>query len=174
MKKFALMGLSLLSIFALAACSSDSTKSSEPKKADETTTVSTETTATEKTTFKVGEKIVFEGIAEYTITNVEWTDERNEFEDSQPEKVLKVTYNVVNLTKEDYLLGSDLTLYVGSNKMEEYANTNTFDTISAGRSFEGATQHFGVNGTDTLEIEIEPSWTFDYDGNPAIVTLDIK
>lgn len=37
----------------------------------------------DKETYKVGEKITFKGKVEYTITSVEWTDERNEFEEDR-------------------------------------------------------------------------------------------
>ncbi|MGT2682668.1 hypothetical protein [Streptococcus porci] len=176
MKKVSLIGLALLSVATLVACSGGSTSSSQPKKVEETT-VATETTKAEEKTFAVGEKIIFEGVAEVTITKVEWTDERNQFESTfvknTPEKVLKVTYDVNNLSDKDYVLGGGMDLYVAGKKMETYPNSNTIDTVSAGRSFEGAIEHFGVIGSGDMELEIEPSFTF---GNtkPAIVKLDIK
>lgn len=168
MKKLGILGVTDLSVLALSAYSNGTT---EPKKAEATTT------ATETTTFSVGETIVFEGIAEITITNVEWTEERNQFESSfvktTPERVLKVTYSVNNISDKDYILGGGITLYVAGKKMETYPNSNTIDTISAGRAYEGAAEHFGVIGSGEMELEIEPSFTF---GNtkPAIVTLTIE
>lgn len=47
---------------------------------------STNSVSNEKKTYGIGDKITFEGKAEYTITNVEWTEERNQFEQSNPEK----------------------------------------------------------------------------------------
>ncbi len=175
-KKFTLLSVALLAALGLAACSSSS---SEPTAKEETASSSSEvveesSSSEETTTFAVGDTIVFDGVAEITITNVEWTDERNEFDDTNPEKVLKVTYNTTNLSDEDYILGSDITLYVNGAKMEDYPNTNTYDSISSGRSYEGAVQHFGVNGSGAMELEVEPSWSFDYIGDPAIVTLDIQ
>ncbi|MGT2929426.1 immunity protein [Streptococcus dentasini] len=123
-----------------------------------------------KKTYKVGDKITFDGKLEITITSVEWTDERNMFDDSNPEKVLKVTYDITNLSDEDYPVGSELNLYAGGEKMETYPNDNTFETISSGRSYQGATQHFGVTSDGDLELEIEPS--FSVDGNPVIVKLE--
>ncbi|AWN61109.1 DUF4352 domain-containing protein [Streptococcus sobrinus] len=124
----------------------------------------------DKETYKVGEKITFKGKVEYTITSVEWTDERNEFEDKQPKKVLKVTYNVKNLSDDDYVIGSDFELYANGSKMESYPNENTFETISAGRSYQGATEHFAVNDDKKLELEIKPYLSFR--GTPAIIPLE--
>lgn len=121
-------------------------------------------------TYKVGDKITFKGEVEYTITSVEWTDERNEFEDTQPKKVLKVTYDVKNLSDDDYVIGDDLELYANGAKMESYANDNTFETISAGRDYKGATQHFAVNSDEDLELEIKPYFSFE--GEPAVIPLE--
>jgi hypothetical protein len=136
------------------------------KDSEETTEIS------EKEEFSVGEKIIFDGEAEYTITGVEWTDERNQFEETQPDKVLKVTYNVTNLSDSDVSIGLDLTLYADGRKMESYPNTNTMESISKGRSFEGAVQHFAVTGEGPYELEVEPS--FSWDVEPAIVKLDLQ
>lgn len=172
MKKIMFLGVSLLTVGVLAACSTTTTptKKDTSAKTEQSTTESS--SEAKETTYKVGDTIVFDGYAEITITGAEWTDERNQFEDSQPERVLKVTYNAKNLSDDDYVIGSDMELYVGGQKMESYANTNTFDTISKGRTFEGAVQHFGVNGTGEIEIEIEPAFAFD--AEPAIVKLDIQ
>lgn len=176
MKKIYFLGLTLLSVAILASCSTGNS-TSEPKKVgeanqtEETTQTTTEKQSTTKT-FAVGDKILFEGNAEFTITGVEWTGDRNSFEDVQPEKVLKVTYNVTNVSSEDIYVGGDLSLYVDGNKMETYPNENTYNSLSPNRSFEGATLHFGVNGNGSLELEIKPSWAFDETIKPAIVTLD--
>ena len=73
---------------------------------------STNSVSNEKKAYGIGDKITFEGKAEYTITNVEWTEERNQFEQSNPEKVLKVTYNVTNLSDKDAVVGMGMDLYV--------------------------------------------------------------
>lgn len=183
MKKVCLFGISLLSVAILAACSSGTDTESSKSASSSSTTEQTSKTSTkaskdkktdsnQKKTYKVGDTITFKDKAEITITGAEWTDERNQFEDSNPEKVLKVTYNVKNISDEDYSVGSDLELYVNGKKMESYANDNTLETISAGRSYEGATQHFGVTGSGNIEVEVKPSFSFDSD--KAIVKLDIK
>lgn len=158
--------------FSLGAChSSSSTKEAASQVKEKTSTAK----QAEKKTYHIGDKIVFDGKAEYTITKAEWTDERNQFESSfvknTPEKVLKVTYNVTNLSDEDLVIGTDLRLYVNGNKMETYPNTNTAETISSGRSFEGAIEHFGVIGSGKMEIEIKP--LLDFGAKPAIVEIEV-
>ena len=166
-KKYTLFTVAALSLFALGACSSGS----EPTKGEADASTVETTTVADKTSFAVGDTIVFDGSAEYTITAAEWTDERNEFADSQPEKVLKVTYNMTNLSDEDQSIGMDMNLYVGGKKMETYPNTNTMDSLSAGRTYEGAIQHFAVNGTGDIELEVQP--ILDFSAKPAIVTLTL-
>lgn len=176
MKKVMFLGVSLLTVGVLAACSTTTTptKKDTSAKTEQSTTESS--SEAKETTYKVGDTIVFDGYAEFTITGAEWTDERNQFESdfvkTIPEKVLKVTYNVKNLSDEDYFIGSDMELYIDGKKMEVYPNTNTIETVSADRSYEGAIKHFGVIGTGEIEIEIEPS--FALDAEPAIVKLDIQ
>ena len=55
-------------------------------------------------------KLSLDKQAEYTITKVEWSDERNDFDQSNPDKVLKVTYNVKNLSDKDLAVGVDINL----------------------------------------------------------------
>lgn len=60
MKKIALFGVTALAIFSLAACSS---KSSEPKKVDDSKTSQSSTNKEpKKTTFKVGETVDVDGV----------------------------------------------------------------------------------------------------------------
>ncbi|AER22288.1 hypothetical protein SSUST1_1946 [Streptococcus suis ST1] len=40
----------------------------------------------------MGDTIIFKDVAEITITNIAWTDERNEVSDIVANKVLLVTY----------------------------------------------------------------------------------
>ena len=171
-KKLLALGLSCLSILTLAACSGATKDNSSASKDDKTQASSTKKEADKKEKLAVGDKITFDGKAEYTITNVEWTDKRNQFDDKNPDKVLKVTYNVTNLSDKNLSVGSDMALYVGGKKMETYPNDNTLESISPGRSLEGATEHFGVFGEGDLELEVKPA--FDFKSKPAIVafTLD--
>ena len=172
-RNFKIMGLLVflfINILTLTACAKTATQSKKTEGKDVAS--STNSVSNEKKTYGIGDKITFEGKAEYTITNVEWTEERNQFEQSNPEKVLKVTYNVTNLSDKDAVVGMGMDWYVGGKKMETYANSNTTETISAGRSYEGAVQHFGVNGSGSKELEIKPF--MDFSGTkPAIVTFEL-
>ena len=170
-KKWFGLGVTLLSASILVACGNSSSKSNDTSKEAKTEKkTSTEKSSEKKSTYAIGDKIVFEKQAEYTITNVEWSDERNDFDETNPDKVLKVTYNVKNLSDSDLAVGVDIDLFVGGNKMETYPNTNTMGSISPGRSMEGAVQHFGVKGDGKLELEIKPFAAFNE--KPAIVAFD--
>ena len=97
-KKWFGLGVTLLSASILVACGNSSSKSDDTSKEAKTEKkASTEKSSEKKSTYAIGDKIVFDKQAEYTITNVEWTDERNDFDKTNPDKVLKVTYNVKNL-----------------------------------------------------------------------------
>lgn len=171
-----LAALVVIGVFANMGGDGDSkdTSASSSAKSESTSAVSStkESSQDKGKTYKVGDVITFKDEAEITITGAEWSDERNEFADTNPEKVLKVTYNVNNLSDDDYVLGDDLELYVNGKKMDTYPNGGTLDSISKGRSFEGAVQYFGVNGSGDIEVEVEPSFSFT--AEPAVVKLDIQ
>ena len=170
-KKWFSLGLTLLSVSILVACGNSSSKSSDASKETKTEkSATTEKSSEKKSTYAIGDKIVFDKQAEYTITNVEWTDERNDFDETNPDKVLKVTYNFKNLSDIYLAVVVDIDLFVGGNKMETYPNTNSMGSISPGRSMEGAVQHFGVKGDGKLELEVKPFAAFNE--KPAIVAFD--
>ena len=56
------------------------------KKLKQRKKTSTEKSSEKKSTYAIGDKIVFDKQAEYTITNVEWSDERNDFDEQIPIK----------------------------------------------------------------------------------------
>ncbi|NYS49692.1 hypothetical protein HZY93_06955 [Streptococcus danieliae] len=172
MKKIALFGVTLLASFALIACSQNNSTSSDssPEKTEQ---ASSEQKAENKNTYKVGEEIPFDNGVKITIKSAEWTDERNEFDEPQPERVLKVTYDLVNGTDKDYTVGSDMELYVDGKKMETHSIGTILDTISAGRTLENAVQAFGVNGTGKMELEVKQGFSFD-NNEKKIVELDLK
>lgn len=160
----------LLSAAILTACTANS---SSGKTSATTSNQSSASSSEAKANYKVGDTITFENQASYMITSAEWTDERNQFDDTNPERVLKVTYNITNLGDDDITVGmSELSLYVGGSKMETYPNTNTIESISAGRNLEGAIQHFAVNGNGAMELEVLPF--ADFDSKAAVIKLDIQ
>ena len=171
-QKIIALGLSCLSILSLVACSSGAKKDDNSSKDAKVETSSSKKETDKKDKFAIGDKLTFDNVAEYTITGVEWTDERNQFDKSNPDKVLKVTYNVTNLSEKDLPIGLDMELYVGGKKMDTYPNTNTMESISAGRSIEGAGAHFGVSGEGDLELEIKPA--LDFKSKAAIVAFTLE
>ncbi|MTB64457.1 hypothetical protein GGG87_05570 [Streptococcus sp. zg-86] len=169
--KLLLVGLSVGLLFNLVACSS-AKDSQKEMQSEQNTAQETSTSSPTQQKYSIGDKITFEGKVEYTVTGAEWSEERNQFDNSNPEKVLKMTYNVTNLSDKDLLIGSDIDLYVNGKKMESYPNAHTIETISAGRSYEGAIENFGVNGSGEMEFEIKPF--ADFSGTkPAIVAFNL-
>lgn len=166
MKKLTLLGVTALSIITLSACSTSSSNSSG------NSSKTTEASSSQKNDFTVGQAITFDKEAEITVTGVEFTDERNQFADSNPERVMQVTYNITNLSDKDYVIGSELSLYVNGKKMDTYPNDMTFETLSAGRSFEGAKVNFAVTESGNMELEVKPSFSFNSD--KQIVKLDVQ
>lgn len=175
MKKiFSLISTLTLASLLLTGCSSsEPTASSSSQETTEASSSSeTSSSSEEKTKFSIGETITFEGEASITITGVSYTDERNQFDNSNPLKVLVVTYNVENLSDKDYVIGSELSLYVNGKKMDSYPVATTLDTISAGRIFEGASQAFGITEEGEYELEVTPSLSFT--AKPAIVAFTVE
>lgn len=167
MKKLVLLSATALSVFTLAACSATSSNSGSNNSQNTTTTSS------EDTAYKLGDTITFENSAEITINSVQFTDERNQFDETNPERVLEINYTVKNLSDQDMVLGTgEIELYVDGKKMDTYPNGGTLDTISAGRTYENAKQYYGVNGSGDFELEVKPS--FDFSNDKQIVKLDIQ
>ena len=170
-KKFTLFTVAALSLFALGACST--TTPTKKETSDSATKASSTTEAATNTEYKVGDTIVFKDVAEITITNVAWTDERNSVSDIVANKVLLVTYNLTNLTDDDYVVGEDIDLYVNNKSTESYPVGTILETIAAGRSIEGATAAFAVNEDGTAELEVEPGFQINSKLKPAVVSIEL-
>ena len=170
-KKFTLFTVAALSLFALGACST--TTPTKKVTSDSATKASSTTEAATNTEYKVGDTIVFKDVAEITITNVAWTDERNSASDIVANKVLLVTYNLTNLTDDDYVVGEDIDLYVNNKSTESYPVGTILETIAAGRSIEGATAAFAVNEDGTAELEVEPGFQINSKLKPAVVSIEL-
>ena len=170
-KKFTLFTVAALSLFALGACST--TTPTKKETSDSATKASSTTEAATNTEYKVGDTIVFKDVAEITITNVAGTDERNSVSDIVANKVLLVTYNLTNLTDDDYVVGEDIDLYVNNKSTESYPVGTILETIAAGRSIEGATAAFAVNEDGTAELEVEPGFQINSKLKPAVVSIEL-
>lgn len=113
--------------------------------------------AAEVGTLTVGDSYTIDDIT-LTITDVSFTDERNQFEEDEPENVIRIDYELNNDSDSDYAFGMDFDVYADGRKMEMYANTNDIGSVSAGRTVDGTT-HYGVEGDD-IEIEWSPLLSF--------------
>lgn len=166
MKKF--LSTLLLSTLLLTACSSGGSTATSNSGNEETSQASS---VEKQTSYKVGDTITFDSEAAITVTSVSYTDERNEFADIEPNKVLLVTYNIDNLSDNDYLIGNEIKLYVDGKKADTYPVAVILDSISANRSYEGATQAFAIIDEGEMELEITPSISFT--AKPAIIPITV-
>ncbi|SDJ86778.1 hypothetical protein [Alkalibacterium thalassium] len=105
----------------------------------------------------IGESITIDDIT-MTITNAEFTDERNQFEEDEPEHVIAIYYTLENDTDDDYGYGMDFDVYVDGSQADTYPNDNSMGSVSSGRSTDGVA-HYAVNG-ETIEVEWEPLFSF--------------
>lgn len=125
----------------------------------------TGTKETEKVKFySVGDEVKV-GDATYKLNSVELTDERNEFDDTKPEKVVKIQYTMQNDSKEDLPVGMDLSVYnADDTKAETYPNDNTMGSVAAGKKME-VTQHYGLNDSGEIELQFAPAISLEDTAN---------
>lgn len=144
----------------LTACGDDSASNNADESKDtqdQTEEVVEEDTKEGKDTLSIGDSKEIDGV-KYTVTNSYYTDERNEFDENNPEKVIAIEYTIENNSEEDYPYGMDEQVYVDGSQAESYALDNSMGSVSAGRSVDGII-HYGVNG-ETVELEWEPMFSF--------------
>ena len=156
--------LALMVVF-LAGCSSDATTSSSSSETptEETTTTQTPTveeTPAEKSTFTIGEQIIVttsKGEYNVTITGVSETADRNQFSDTQADRVVIIDYTYENVSQEDDLFISDMSFKAydaNGTALETYPATTTYaQGVGAGRNT-SAQMAFALNNP-TNEIELE-------------------
>jgi hypothetical protein len=182
MKMKKLLALISASAFLLAACDDVDTpaddddsaaveedteaEATESEEAEEEADTEGETAGTddevedepeESELLSIGESITIDDIT-MTITNAEFTDERNQFEEADPENVIAIYYTLENGTDDDYGYGMDFDVYVDGSQADTYPNDNSMGSVSSGRSTDGVA-HYAVNG-ETIEVEWEPLFSF--------------
>ena len=160
-----LLSTFLASNVVLAGCYSNTESSWSSNKTEQKEEKKTSNEA------KLGTPITFDKTAEITVKTAEWTDERNQFADKPAKKVLLVTYDVKNLSDKDYPVGTDIKLYVNGKKAESYPVQVKLDSISPNRISENVTQAFTVNEDGSLELEVQPMFSFK---DKKIIKLDLK
>lgn len=115
---------------------------------------------TENGLLSIGDSVTIDDIT-MTITHAEFTDDRNQFEESDPENVIAVHYTLHNDSDDDYPYGMDFDVYVDGSQSDSYPNENSMGSVSSGRSVDGV-EHFSVEG-DTIEVEWAPMFSFSGD-----------
>lgn len=133
-----------------------STIDNEPKSGSKGNSAPSSVSKKTEKTYTVGDTVTV-GDVTYTLNDVQLTDERNEFEDSNPEKVIKVTYHVKNNSDDDLPIGADLNAYGPDNKkLETYPLTDTtMDAVAPGKEAD-VTTGFGLNGSGKVELQFAP------------------
>lgn len=99
MKKWVVAILAVVMVFALAACGG---KSEESANTDQTEKKSeTKQAVKEDKVYGVGDTWTVDGQWSLTVDSIELTDERNQYEESDPEQVVYIKYHYENLGWED-------------------------------------------------------------------------
>lgn len=154
MKKYLKLISAFLSLLfvgvVLTGCSSNNNDNST------SSTQSTKNAKDENKTYKVGDTAKV-GDVVYTLTSVEKTDDRNEFE-NETANVIKVTYHVTNNSNADITLGTDLSVYGPNNqKLNSYAlpNATVLDSIAAGKEAD-VTEAFASDSLGKFELQFKP------------------
>ncbi|WP_265460296.1 DUF4352 domain-containing protein [Enterococcus sp. HY326] len=101
------------------------------------------------------------GDAEYTLNSVELTDERNQFDETNPAAVVKITYTIKNNGDSDIPVGLDVEVYGPDDKKSEtYPNDNTLGSVAPGKQMD-CVANFGLNATGEIEIYFSPLVSFE-------------
>lgn len=134
--------------------------SSETESKPETEKADAEVEEKKEVFYAIGDTIAV-GDAEYTLESVELTDERNQFDESNPAHVVKITYVVKNNGESDLPVGMDVEVYGSDDKKSEsYPNDNSMGTVAPGKQMD-MVAHFGLNQTGEIEIHIAPIISFE-------------
>ena len=128
--------------------STEQTEVVEEVKADEETGVEEQPQL-----LSVGDSATIDDIT-LTVNSVSFTDERNSYADTTPERVIAIEYTLENGQEEDYPFGMDMDLYVDGKKAESYPLGMDLGSVSAGRAVD-AVSYFGVDGEE-VELEWQP------------------
>lgn len=144
MKKLFCILLSICFLFSLTACN-ESTSSSP---ADEEKTYSVGKTATVKATY---------GMYSLTVTGVEEIQERNQFSDSQPKRVVLIHYAYENIDCTQDITISYLYFHVydaEGNQLEVYpATVESPNTVSAGGKKTASVAYGLDSSTNSLKLQ---------------------
>ena len=163
LKRFSFLFALIALTFSLVACdeledtsSGDDSENKEEEAKDEK--------------YGVGDTAEVSGV-KFTLNKVSTTDERNEFEEEEPNEVIKVEFELENNSDEEISVGGDLQVYDGTgNQVDSYANENTMGSLKPGKKMQGV-DHFGIE-EGPVEIYFQPMMSFDDD--EAIFEADVE
>ena len=109
------------------------------------------------------------GGVKFTVKAVSLTDERNQFADEEPSKVVKIEYEIENNSDDEIPIGADLEVYDGTgNKSNSYPLDNTMGSLQPGKKIQG-TEHYGIE-EGPIELYFQPMFSFD---KAAIFELEV-
>lgn len=109
--------------------------------------------------YKIGDTVAV-GDVEYTLTGVEFSEERNQFDETNPDNVVKISYTVKNNGDSDLAVGMDVEVYGSDDKKTEtYPNDNTMGSVAPGKQMD-VVAHFGLNAPGEIEIHFAPLVSF--------------
>lgn len=168
-KKIIKIALCSLAVVSLSACSESNNSSQGGSKV---TSSSKKAEKPKIKYYKKGETVKV-GKVEYTIKSAVVTSERNEFENSKPKNVIKVTYHVKNDGKKDLSIGGDIDAYGPDNtKLKSYpVSDTTLDAIAPGKEAD-VIEGFGSKKLGNFEFQLRPFG--DFESKSAKFKVNIK
>lgn len=160
MKKIVLFSFAVVLTLGFFGCASEPTKSTT----GEQKVSSEEPVAATPVSLGVGDSATIDDIT-YTLNSVALTDERNQFDESNPAVVVAINYTVQNGSSDSYAYGADTAVYgPDGKKCDSYPLGTDFGAVSAGRAVD-CTVYYGMNSVGEFEIEFQPLISFS---DPAI------
>jgi len=166
LKKYLFILLAIGLAVGLAACDEGGTSSSSSGKEKES---AEKKEKKEDKKYGLGETAEV-GDVKVTITKVSLTDERNEFEESEPNKVVKIEYEMENNRDEEIPVGADFQVYDSTgNQVDLYALDNTMGSLKPGKKLQGV-EHYGIED-GPIEVYFQPMFSLDKN---AIFELDVE
>ncbi|MBC2330745.1 hypothetical protein [Listeria swaminathanii] len=101
--------------------------------------------------YSVGDSQELGGV-KVTLINVEKTSDRNQFDDTNPKNVVKISYKVENNSGSEYFVTSDIDVYDANSTLgTRYPLENTTGKIPNGKNM-NAEFNAGVNESGNIEI----------------------
>ena len=146
----------VIAIGAIGSQGSSNKKDNGGTKVNKTSVSKTKKSSSkEKKYYGLGDAVNVGDIV-YTLHSVELTDERNQFDEKNPEYVIKATYTMENKTDSEVPVGIDLSAYgPDTKKLDSYPNDNTLGSVAPEKSID-VVQHFGVNQLGEMEFQFAP------------------